>query len=120
MKATPRDLPLLVFDGDCGFCRRWINRWRNATGTAVEYVPFQAAASTLPQIPAATFTQSVVFVWPSGKVATGADAVFDLCTYMPRWRWLARLSHLPGFLPLARGVYRWVATHRSTVSRIGI
>jgi predicted DCC family thiol-disulfide oxidoreductase YuxK len=23
--------PLLVFDGDCGFCRLWIERWRAAT-----------------------------------------------------------------------------------------
>lgn len=120
VKATPRDLPLLVFDGDCAFCRRWIARWQRRTGGAVEYAPFQEAATSLPQIPPDVFTKAVVFIWPSGRIALGADAVFDLCNFMPSWRWLTSLSHFPGLLPIARLVYRWVAANRSTVSRLGI
>ena len=33
--------PVLIFDGDCNFCRRWILRWQQATGERVEYIPFQ-------------------------------------------------------------------------------
>jgi hypothetical protein len=28
--------PLLVWDGDCDFCRRWIERWRRIAGDRVE------------------------------------------------------------------------------------
>jgi len=37
----PADRPVLVFDGDCGFCRFWIERWRGATGGKVDYEPYQ-------------------------------------------------------------------------------
>ena len=39
--GSPPDRPVLVFDGDCGFCRIWIGRWRHHTGETVEYQPFQ-------------------------------------------------------------------------------
>ncbi len=34
---TP-DKPLLVYDGQCAFCRMWIDRWKTITGDSVEYV----------------------------------------------------------------------------------
>ena len=46
----PTDRPLLIFDGDCNFCRRWIDRWRAATGERVGYVEFQQAAEQFPEI----------------------------------------------------------------------
>ena len=49
MRATPRwqvssppqARPLLLYDGDCGFCRLWVSRWRGITGEHVDYEPFQ-------------------------------------------------------------------------------
>ena len=34
--APPLARPLMIFDGDCEFCRAWIARWRQYTGTAVD------------------------------------------------------------------------------------
>ena len=34
--------PVLVFDGDCGFCRFWIARWQCRTGDRLEYQPYQS------------------------------------------------------------------------------
>jgi hypothetical protein len=34
---------VLVFDGDCGFCRFWAAPWRHRTGDRVAYEPFQNA-----------------------------------------------------------------------------
>ncbi|WP_394826955.1 lipase maturation factor family protein [Pendulispora albinea] len=39
-----RARPLVVYDGDCGFCKRWIARFRLRTGTAVDYLPYQEVA----------------------------------------------------------------------------
>jgi predicted DCC family thiol-disulfide oxidoreductase YuxK len=72
--AEPK--PLLVFDGDCGFCRLWIERWRAATGGAVDYEPYQSAAARFPQVPPAAFAQAVHLIEPDGRVRRGADAVF--------------------------------------------
>jgi predicted DCC family thiol-disulfide oxidoreductase YuxK len=42
--------PLLIYDGDCGFCRRWIQRWRAITGERVEFAPYQTVGSLYPEI----------------------------------------------------------------------
>src|SRR5262245_5696036 len=42
------DRPLLVYDGECGFCRRWIERARRRTADRVDYRPFQVAAAPVP------------------------------------------------------------------------
>ena len=48
--SNPPEKPLVVFDGDCHFCRRWIERWREMTGGAVEY---ENARKLLPRLKAA-------------------------------------------------------------------
>src|SRR5689334_1490180 len=47
--------PLLIYDGGCSFCRRWVERWRMLTGDAIEYEPSQTAAGRYPEIPQETF-----------------------------------------------------------------
>src|SRR5437773_2587310 len=37
--ANPPAKPLLIFDGECGFCRRWIERWQAKTGDRIDYRP---------------------------------------------------------------------------------
>ena len=51
--------PLLVYDGDCGFCRRWIDRWKILTGDKVDYAPFQEAAKRFHHIPKKKFQEAV-------------------------------------------------------------
>ena len=53
--APPK--PLLIFDGNCHFCRRWIERWRELTAGAVEYAPSQEVAERFPEIPREAFEQ---------------------------------------------------------------
>jgi len=40
--------PLMAFDGDCGFCRNWVARWRRRTGDGIDYVPYQQIADEFP------------------------------------------------------------------------
>ena len=67
--------PVMVFDGDCGFCRRWIARWQHATGDRIEYAAFQDDASRFPGVPREQFAQAVHLVEPDGRVTRGAEAV---------------------------------------------
>jgi len=46
---------LLVYDGDCDFCRLWVERWRARTGERVAYEPFQKAAKRFPERPLERF-----------------------------------------------------------------
>ena len=48
MKSENR--PVLVYDGDCDLCRRWIARWSHVTGDRVDYVSSQETAHLFPEI----------------------------------------------------------------------
>ena len=38
----PPRRPLIVFDGDCGFCRYWLARWRRVVGDRFDADKLQA------------------------------------------------------------------------------
>lgn len=72
-----REKPLLIYDGRCGFCKIWIDYWKQLTGDRIEYAPSQEVADQFPQIPSKAFSQSVHLVRPDGSFASGARAVFE-------------------------------------------
>src|ERR1700694_2098738 len=106
--------PLLIFDGHCGFCRIWIDYWKQLTGSRVDYAASQDVGKEHPQIPPEKFGQSVQLVMPGGEVLEGAKAVFATLTYAPGMAWLLWMyHHLPGFATLTETGYRLVARNRS-------
>ena len=106
--------PILVFDGDCSFCRLWIDRWKHLTGDRVEYAPYQQAASRFPEIPIEQFKSAVQFIEPSGEKTRAAQAVFRLLTYAPGKAWMNwAYDNVPPVAPVSEAVYRFVASHRS-------
>jgi predicted DCC family thiol-disulfide oxidoreductase YuxK len=113
----PPGKPLLIFDGECNFCRRWVERWREMTGERVDYAAFQEIGERYSEIPRAAFAQAVHLIEPSGVTCSGADAVFRTLDHSPRRVfWIASAQRVPGFLALARTAYRVVARHRSFFS----
>ncbi|OGF23707.1 MAG: hypothetical protein A2V63_13625 [Candidatus Eisenbacteria bacterium RBG_19FT_COMBO_70_11] len=116
---SPPDKPLLVYDGDCGFCRVWIARWRRTTGDRVEYAPYQEAAARFPEMPIERFRGAVQLVEPDGRWSAGAEAVFRSLAHAPGRGWgLWLYLRLPGFAPVSEWCYRRVARHRSALERI--
>lgn len=109
--------PVLVFDGDCGFCRLWIERWRAETGDRVDYAPYQSEAARHPEIPREQFTQAIHLFEP-GRTSRAAEAALRALSYAPRLSWLPRVYALPGFAPVAEAVYRAVAARRPLFSRL--
>lgn len=80
------------------------------------YRPFQEVGSQFPQISPAAFSQAVQMVESDGKILSGADAVFRTLSYMKPQPHLLALEGVPGFMPIARWVYGFVARHRSFFS----
>lgn len=114
--------PTLIFDGDCGFCRRWILRWQGFTGDKVLYEPYQKAARLYPEIPEENFKKSVQLIEPvemGYQVTSGAEAVFRTLAYDSRRRWL--LQAYEKILPVkivSEYFYRLVASRRKFFSGI--
>jgi predicted DCC family thiol-disulfide oxidoreductase YuxK len=109
----------MVFDGDCDFCKRWIERWRQITGDKVDYSPFQELSGRWPELPRSRYEQAVQLLSPDGSVDSGAAAVFRSLATNRRYGWLLRLyERLPGFAAAADIAYAFVARHRMFSSRI--
>jgi predicted DCC family thiol-disulfide oxidoreductase YuxK len=118
---NPPARPLLVFDGDCGFCRSWVARWRRTVGERVDYEPFQTAFVRFPTIPRSRFRRSLQLIAPDGEVFEGAEAVFRTIALAPGHagrRLLAAYLQVPGARTVCEWGYRWVADHRPALTRI--
>jgi len=113
--------PVMIFDGDCNFCRRWIRRWQHATGNAVDYVPFQdpVVAERYPELPRDRFEKAVHLIETDGHVFSGAEAVFRALACGRRKRWPLQIyQRVPGVAALTEIAYRFVAGHRTLFSAL--
>lgn len=114
--------PLLIFDGDCGFCRRWIQYWRSLTGDAVDYEPYQKVGSRYPQIPEENFKKSVQLVEEftrACKISSGAEAVFRSLAYSkPHRGGLWMYEHIAPFRKASEAFYGIVASNRVLFSKL--
>lgn len=112
--------PALYWDGDCGFCRGWVERWRDATGDRVRYEPVQSAAPRIVAAAGGDPPQHIVLEQPDDSLLTGAHAAlaalavaggaarFLLSVYLavPPFRWASEFC------------YRQVAAHRELCARL--
>lgn len=117
--AYPPKHPMMVFDGDCSFCKYWIVKWKKITLNKVIYQPYQKAADLFPDIPIKHFKQAVRFIDTNGQIANGPEAAY--ITYRSHWfysflfRWYLKKSW---FEKLSDVAYQWVADHRSLLFKI--
>src|ERR1700719_2304043 len=116
--ATVRVLPLLIYDGDCGFCIYWVRYWQKLTGDRVAYAPYQEVAAQFPEIPVAAFQRAVQYIAPDGKIASGAEAALLTLSHASGKRfWLTLYRHVPGFAAIAEAMYAFVASNRAALYR---
>ena len=109
--------PVLIYDGDCSFCRAWVDFWRSLTGDSLEYLPFQEASERFPEVPLEDCRKAVQFITPEGRFP-GAEGVCRFLSGVPGYGWLYWCYRfVPGFAALASLVYKFVANHRSPAWR---
>src|SRR5204862_5607529 len=117
--SNPPPKPLLIWDGECHFCRRWIERWREITGDQVDYETSQQVGDRFPEISRAQFERAVVLIETDGAIFTGAEAVFRSLRCRSSKRWLAwSYYHVPGFAPITEGLYKFIAMNRRLASGV--
>ena len=113
--------PVLIYDGDCGFCGYWARYWQKLTGERVAYRSYQEVTAQYPAIPQAEFQRAVQFITPAGQRASAAEASFLTLSYARGkswWLWLYR--RLPGFAAVAERAYAFTAAHRPAFFRISL
>jgi predicted DCC family thiol-disulfide oxidoreductase YuxK len=118
--APPAGKPLLLWDGDCGFCRLWAERWSEAYGEKVDLATAQSQAGRFPEIPPAAYDQAVQLIETDGSVHSGAAAVLRTRRH-GRGRGDPALwvyEKIPGVAPVCDAAYGLVARHRPVFSML--
>jgi lipase maturation factor 1 len=111
--TTDDQRPVLVFDGDCSFCRIWVGYWKSLTGDRVEYVPYQTDAGRFPDVPVSEF-QKAVQLFEGGRHYSAAEAVSHLMASRPDGAWAPWMSqNVPGVALITEALYRFIAAHRN-------
>ncbi|MGQ0644036.1 MAG: thiol-disulfide oxidoreductase DCC family protein [Elusimicrobiota bacterium] len=111
--SAPPPRPLLVYDGDCAFCRRWARRLRAVTKSRADYAPYQEAAAIFPEIPRGDFEKSIQLIGPDGSVTSGAEAAYRTLALVPAGIPFLRLyERAPFFAALSEKIYGFVSRHR--------
>src|SRR5213595_549212 len=120
--SNPPPKPLMIWDGECHFCKRWIERWREITAGKVDYATYQDVAHQFPEIPVEQFKRAVALIDPDGKAFFAAEAVYRSLRYRSSRKWLAwSYDRIPGFAAISETAYRFIARHRglgSTCTRL--
>ena len=111
--------PVVLYDGDCAFCRRWIDRLRR--WDRGNHIDTRAAADrheldTLPPIDDAALDRAMHVVTPDGRVHAGGRAVAEIARYLPMGPIVHPLLRLPGISHLLDAGYRLVAARRHRVA----
>src|SRR5579884_576573 len=101
----PAEAPVIRYDGRCGFCKLWVDYWKQLTGDAVRYEPGEGLTA-------------VELFLPDGEVVSGARAVFTLMKFVPGRGWMERAYYgMPGLATASEAAYRMVAAHRNAAYR---
>ncbi|GAA2141851.1 hypothetical protein GCM10009760_26430 [Kitasatospora kazusensis] len=118
--------PVLIFDGDCGFCTTCVitaERYLRASldSAGWEAVPFQfadlaaldARAGGRGLVSRERAEQQILWVTPGGKVYEGAQAAARVLMRAGGvWAYLGAVLTLPPVRPVAAAFYRLVARNR--------
>ncbi len=118
VSRQPPIQPTLIYDGSCGFCRKWVERARRwDRRKVVRILPLQDEDATeLTGRPTVSLRQAIHLVRPDGVVFAGAAATREFCRYLPGG-WVVRAAGaIPGVMPVAERVYRYVARRWGPVS----
>src|SRR5438045_8221858 len=104
--ANPPPKPLLIWDGDCHFCSRWVERWRVISGGAADDATFQEIGDRFPEISRDQFKRSLVYIDSEGRIFFAAEAVFRSVALRPSRKWLAwSYDHVLGFAATSESIY---------------
>lgn len=105
--------PVLVFDGDCGFCTWSVYQIRRFVRPHAEIVPWQLTDLDALGVTPDECMQAVQFVTSAGLHSSGSRAVAELFRHSPiPWPALGVIMDWPGISFVADRAYKWIAANR--------
>lgn len=111
----PTEKPMMVWDGECGFCEYWITNWKSKTAARIDYRTYQEVAEHFKDIPLKEFKKASRLIEPDGFVYSGPDSAYKSLQYFKKpslfWHdWYARYKI---FNFISDHSYNFIAKNRS-------
>lgn len=106
--------PTLVWDGNCGFCKFWIIRWKRLSGDKIQFKPYQEAIHDFKDIDERFFKEAARLVDVDGKLYDGPAAAYKSLSIAGKFPYL--LSWYEGssfFRKLSDFGYQTIADNRN-------
>jgi predicted DCC family thiol-disulfide oxidoreductase YuxK len=108
----------VLYDGQCGFCVRWLRLWRGTLerrGYGVDELQAPWVAQRV-RVPIEELLHDIRLLEADDTIVSGADAYLDVMRHI-WWAWpFYRIFSLPGFNAIAHAGYRWFARNRYCIS----
>lgn len=112
--------PIMLYDGDCGFCLYWMRKWALWTQNTIPWATSQTHGDLFAQVPVETYDRAVVYVNEAGEWWEGAAAINESFRRANTFKWFTLLfAFLPARL-LMNGAYRLVANNRRFFSKLTV
>lgn len=112
VQVSHRERPVLLYDGDCGFCTTCV-RILERTGPNAEVVAWQLTNLAELGVSERQAAEAVQWVQIDGTIRSGHEAIAAaLSTAGGIWKIIARAVLLPGISWMAAKLYRLVAANR--------
>ncbi len=114
---TDQKPSVLLYDGECGICREWVDYWQQLTADKVNYRPYQEAVDDYPDIAVEDLEAAIHLIEADGTVSKGARATYSLYRDIhPQSIFLLFYRFLPGFEFFSELFYRFFSTHRGLLA----
>jgi predicted DCC family thiol-disulfide oxidoreductase YuxK len=108
------DLPVLVYDGHCRFCRKQAERVARWAGGRLRLESFHdPGVLERYHLRREACEQAMQLVLPGGTVYAGAEAGAQALRLDPSLAWLGALYYLPMIRQAADAGYGWIARNRN-------
>jgi predicted DCC family thiol-disulfide oxidoreductase YuxK len=116
IEKSKREKHLVLWDGDCGFCRRSVNWLRKHDRYGhLHFQPNQSA--DISEELRAKCADAVHVIKADGEILRAGHAML-FCGEQTRWHQLARIAQWPIFLPFVEIFYKIIASNRILFSKI--
>jgi predicted DCC family thiol-disulfide oxidoreductase YuxK len=104
---------LFIYDGNCGFCRKWAGWLEQRVGSAVRFSPFQALEELARFNLAIDDVQRASYLIEDGRAFRGGRGIARALAHgRGAWKLLGLVLDLPGVRQASALAYRYVARNR--------
>ena len=110
---------ILLYDGECEFCLRWVKRWEKWTGGAFDYAPCQEYVGVVEGLTEGMCLEAVRLLEVDGRLYSAAEAVLRTLRGVRGCGFLYSLyKNSRVFAWVSEFLYKCVARSRGWLSKI--